>query len=36
VRAAEPVVGAPLVYHNRQFGTHSHFVGLSAPESFQA
>ena len=26
VLAAEPSVHAPLVYHNRQFGTHSHFV----------
>jgi flavin reductase (DIM6/NTAB) family NADH-FMN oxidoreductase RutF len=28
VLAAQPVAGAPLVYHNRQFGTHSYFVDL--------
>jgi flavin reductase (DIM6/NTAB) family NADH-FMN oxidoreductase RutF len=30
VLAAQPSAHAPLVYHNRQFGTHSHFVGVSA------
>jgi len=33
VLAAEPIAGAPLVYHNRQFGTHSYFVGVDAPDS---
>ena len=33
VVAAEPIAGAPLVYHNRQFGTHSYFVGVDAPDS---
>jgi flavin reductase (DIM6/NTAB) family NADH-FMN oxidoreductase RutF len=33
VLAAEPVVGAPLVYQNRQFGTHSYFIGIDAPDS---
>jgi flavin reductase (DIM6/NTAB) family NADH-FMN oxidoreductase RutF len=32
VVAAEPIEGAPLVYHNRQFGTHSYFVGVDAPD----
>jgi flavin reductase (DIM6/NTAB) family NADH-FMN oxidoreductase RutF len=26
VMASQPTDGAPLVYHNQQFGTHSHFV----------
>ena len=26
VLAAEPLAGAPLVYQNRQFGTHSYFI----------
>ena len=33
VYAAEPIAGAPLVYHDRQFGTHSYFVGVDAPDS---
>jgi flavin reductase (DIM6/NTAB) family NADH-FMN oxidoreductase RutF len=36
VLAAEPASGAPLVYHDRQFGTHSHFVGIDAPEPMWA
>jgi flavin reductase (DIM6/NTAB) family NADH-FMN oxidoreductase RutF len=35
VLAAAPIAGAPLVYHNRQFGTHSYFVGVDAPESLE-
>jgi flavin reductase (DIM6/NTAB) family NADH-FMN oxidoreductase RutF len=32
VVVAEPIEVAPLVYHNRQFGTHSYFVGVDAPD----
>lgn len=32
VVAAEPIADAPLVFHNRQFGTHSYFVGVNAPD----
>ena len=31
VIAAEPMTGAPLIYHNRQFGTHSYFMGTETP-----
>jgi len=33
VVAAEPIAGAPLVYYNRPFGTHSYFGGVNAPDS---
>jgi flavin reductase (DIM6/NTAB) family NADH-FMN oxidoreductase RutF len=32
VVAAEPIVGPPLVYHNRQFGTHSFFLPTGLPD----
>ena len=32
VLKVEPVAGAPLVYHNRLFGTHSEYVTIDAPE----
>jgi len=36
VVAAEPIGGAPLIYQNRKFGTHSLFVTANAPESVNA
>ena len=33
VIAAEPIEGAPLVYHRRQFGTHSYFAEVAVPDA---